>query len=288
MKVNAIVIGAQKCGTSALWKILSSHPEVACHSSGQFPRFYDAEIPAKQLELALQENFDDQDVHGKRIILRDTTIALEGENISHILGFFPETQVILIVREHVARCRSAFTYAKNKGFEKKYIDIDGVLSDWEAGTYERRYPPLLNYIEAGMYTRIIENVLKAVPQDRLLILRADELKNNQQNACSRLFKFLEVGDFVVPQVTANVTGDTRSMRLNNLMRSDGLIKTVVRNILPKYLRLRLMKTVNELNTMPTSSATSLNESERSRLLKIYSKDNYELKHKYNIDFTASW
>ena len=218
-KVRAVVIGAQKCGTSALWEILSQHPELACHSAGQFPRFYDSESPLEELERAMGENFTESQLENKVPVIRDTTIGLEGKEIPNILGYLPDTKVILLVRDHVERCYSAFVYATNKGFENDYSDFDSMLDAWEAGNYVARKPPLLNYIEAGMYGATAEKAVEAVGRENLMVLRADELRNNQNETCARLFEFLSVGYIEIPETIANITGDSRIPFLNKMMRS---------------------------------------------------------------------
>ena len=286
-KVSAIVIGAQKCGTSALWQVLTRHPDIVCHDAGQFPRFYDAKSPEAELKKALLDNYGNKTIEGKTLVLRDTTISLEANRIPEILNYFPNARVILMVRDHIERCRSAFVYAGNKGFETEYKNFDGVLDDWEGGRYKPRFPPLLNYIEAGFYTEIIERVLKAVPKERVIVLRAEDLKSHQRRTCSALFSFLGVADHSIPLLVVNVTGDSRFPLFNKFMRSDGALKKILRKVLTKNLRLKLVSVFGKLNTKSTSTASGLSESQKDRLASIYSADRHALKYSFNIEYTNS-
>ena len=123
-------------------------------------------------------------------------------------------------------------------------------------------------------------------RENLMVLRADELRNNQNETCARLFEFLSVGYIEIPETIANITGDSRIPFLNKMMRSEGNLKKVVRDSLPRSIRISLAKTIGRLNTKKKSSASRITSAQRERLLEIYKLDRQYMRNVYGIEFKS--
>ena len=84
----------------------------------------------------------------------------------------------------------------------------------------------------------------------------------------------------------SITGDSRIPFLNKMMRSEGNLKKVVRDSLPRSIRISLAKTIGRLNTKKKSSASRITSAQRERLLEIYKLDRQYMRNVYGIEFKS--
>jgi hypothetical protein len=272
--VHAVVIGAQKCGTSALWDILSLHDELTCHSEGQFPRFYLKADPIAELDLSLKTLFPNVDTDNEKIVLRDTAIGARSCSVASIISYFPKAKIIFLVRDRAERCFSAFNYARSKGFEDTYAEFDEMVDDWISGNVKDRDPPLLNYIQSGMYADIVGEVIKAASIDRLMVIESRELLEDQSRVCKRLFEFLNIGFIEISSIRSNVSSESRFQYLNSLIRSDGIHKKLFRKVVGREKRMAILRSLRKINSK--DKKWNMTPEQYQRVNSLYGSDKADL------------
>jgi hypothetical protein len=204
------VIGAAKAGTTALFSLLRTHPELYLPESKELPYFA---VPRHDYYSSAAEFY--ADAFGRRGEgLRCGTVtpqylygALLGpppddeppgrsETIvpRRIHDAYPDVRLIAVLRDPVARARSYHRMSRMRGHEHRPFDlaIEQLLEP--SALAESRARPKVNnsYVVLGEYARLLEGYLDVFDRDRLLVLFHDDLERDPAAVCERAFAFLGV------------------------------------------------------------------------------------------------
>ena len=103
-KPNLFILGAPKCGTTALRDYLGSHPEVFSCAPDE-PHFFSTDLVGRSTELSekqyLRKYFSGVKKHHKIIIDKSTWYLYSKNAVSNILRFNPDSKFIVMVRNPV-------------------------------------------------------------------------------------------------------------------------------------------------------------------------------------------
>lgn len=180
-----VVVGAQRAGTTTLFRLLSDHPQLRRptvdkgtgyfdDSYGRGPRWYRAHFP-----LLLP---------GAR---RRTAFECSGYYLFHPLApariarDLPDAQVVVMVRDPVARAYSAHRHELARGFEQLSFaeavsrepgrtagSTEALLADPRATSFAHRHH---SYLQRGEYAGQIRRFVDALGPDRVHVVDADAL-----------------------------------------------------------------------------------------------------------------
>ena len=171
---NLIIIGAMKCGTSSMHNYLDAHPEISM---------------SRQKEL----NFFSFDRHWERGEdwygrLFSSTAAIRGESspsyskfpkVPHVPGriktLIPSARLIYLVRDPVARIVSHYMHLRDDGKEKR--SLNEMLTEFEGN----------HYVECSRYHMQLQQYLDHFSQSQILVVSAEEMKENRQETLRRYF-----------------------------------------------------------------------------------------------------
>jgi len=194
-KVDFIVVGAQKSGTSALHHYLLQHPELSL-SNVKEVHYFDNESeflsePNYDNYHKFFTEFDNNKLHGEL-----TPIYIYWrESIRRIYEYNKKMKIIIVLRNPIHRAYSHWNMERSK--DKEW------LSFYEALTIERlrleEALPLqhrvFSYVDRGYYSKQIKNVWKYFKKENVLILRHELLKYQAPSVLSTIAGFLEISDF---------------------------------------------------------------------------------------------
>ncbi|HVX68364.1 MAG TPA: sulfotransferase [Mycobacteriales bacterium] len=173
------VIGAQKAGTSTLHRLLRQHPEVYMCDPKE-PDFFAADqewARGAEWYAALFAAAGDAVAVGEA----STTYAMYphyGEVVHRLTAAVAEPRLVYILREPLARMRSAYRHGLAGGTETRPIG--------EALTADPRY------LLTSSYALQLERWLRRVPRERILLLSLEQLRDTPEAVMSRLFGFLGI------------------------------------------------------------------------------------------------
>lgn len=215
-----LVLGAQKAGTSTFYAGLCSHPMV---------------LPAIRREVHYFDTHAGRDVGWYRahfashrahraVERRHGTRARTGESSPYYLfhpavperaaRVLPDAQLIVLLRDPVARAVSEYHHAVRHGFERRAIedalDPGGVERDLAHATvaeFDAERGPLRqrSYVARGHYAEQLSRWFAAYPRDRFLVLETPELRTGE--ALRRGLDFLGL-----PQLAVESVGDRNVQR----------------------------------------------------------------------------
>jgi hypothetical protein len=208
LRPNFLVLGAQKAGTTSLYRYLAEHPAVLPASVKEvryFNRFYsrgDAWYLA-HFSLALRGRAVRGRVRVAPAVGEASAVYLFDPRVpQRVHAFAPEMKLIAVLRDPVERAYSHYQMELRWGRET--LPIDEAL-DRE----EEELPRLLekaladpldisdggfprSYVARGRYAEQLERWLRFFPRDQLLVLTSDELGGDPGEVMRRVAQFLDI------------------------------------------------------------------------------------------------
>ena len=245
-KIDLMIIGAQKAGTTSLHKYLCEHPEVEGHFTIEYSYFLIEDEYQKGFNHSLNTFFDLKDKNPKALVAKSALLSINEIGLSKLYKHNKDVTIVFMIREPVERAFSSFNFEKmNGGMQGKSFDDIGksIAAYDEEGVEDSMYRIL---IKLGLYSDHLEKVYKYFPKEQVQIVLFEEFKQQPNRICKSLFQKLDVDDGFVPNInsTHNKTKVVKSKWfaefLLNLRTKNKWIKDIVKSIMPykKFNRLK--------------------------------------------------
>jgi len=225
---NFLVIGAAKCGTTALYEYLSQHPDVFM-SPVKEPRFFalegeplhfggpDAEVTNEvsinELDtyLSLFEGVRDEQAIGEASPL----YLYHPRAPQRIKHYIPNVKMIAILRDPVERAFSGYVMNVMHGREKMSFE-DAVQNEPQRISENWIWG---RYMDVGRYTTQLERYYRHFHREQLRIYLYEDLKTDAAGLMRDVFTYLDVdntftGDF---SVRHNASGIPRNKWLDAII-----------------------------------------------------------------------
>jgi tetratricopeptide (TPR) repeat protein len=200
---NFIILGAQKAGTSSLFKYAIQHPQIIpplrkelefwSRRMNRGLDWYLSQFPAippgKETYISGEAcpGYLDHDVSAERLRAK-----------------FPETKLIVILRNPVDRAYSHYNHwlrrqQETRDFETAIQASFDQLSSGTDGTIDeqRLWNTPHDYLARGVYVVFLKHWMSVFPRDRFLILSNEQLNRDPQATLSQVFDFLELPDAAI-------------------------------------------------------------------------------------------
>lgn len=211
-----LIAGAMRCGTTSLNAYLREHPEISVGQPKEV-HFFDQNYE-RGIDWYLQ-HFPDAD--GSRAVGEATPAYLYFPEVAErIATTLPEVKILLLLRDPVDRAHSHFWHNRSVGREE--LDFaEAIASEPERLERNREYRARYSYLDRGRYGRQLENMLRYIPGERILVQTFDEITSDPTAVYRRTCRFLGVSDDFTPQILGQVTNafvEYRSPRLRDMTK----------------------------------------------------------------------
>lgn len=248
------IVGAPKCGTTALYSYLQQHPDVFMPVRKE-PHFFCPDLPSpghvvdEAEYLAL---FAPAAPH-QRLGEASVYYLYSTEAARRIRAQLPDARIVIMLRDPVAMMYSLHSQRLFEGHED-LDDFEAALaaeSDRRAG---RRIPKygyptgILQYRDVGRFAAQVQRYFDAFGRDRVHVILYDELAADPAAVYASTCEYLGLAPHPLTsyaQVNPNKT--VRSSALRSAVRSD-LLRGIARTLLPRPRRVQLAKLLKKLNT----------------------------------------
>src|ERR1700730_1891318 len=200
MRVDFVIGGTQKGGTSALDSFLRQHPEICMPATKKELHFFDREEDDRDYKK-YHANFQPKPEH--RVIGEASPIYMYWETAPYrIWSYNPKMKWILALRNPVERAFSAWNMETKRGTEK--------LSFKEAIEKEpercREALPLqhrvYSYIDRGFYAHQVRRLFNIFGKNNCLVLLNEDLRTDHLATLRKVFQFLNVDRSLAPAQTS--------------------------------------------------------------------------------------
>lgn len=196
MKLDFLIAGSQKGGTTALWHFLRQHPSIELAECKEIHFFDDEQLDWSALDYtALHSHFS-----GRSGVVRGeaTPIYLYWQpSLRRIQAYHPAIRLIFIFRDPVMRAWSQWRMESGRGNETLTFSRairegrERLVSGGELPGQHRVY----SYVERGFYAAQLDQAFALFPAEQILLLRQQDLLASHADTLDRICRFLGVPHF---------------------------------------------------------------------------------------------
>lgn len=182
---NLVVIGAMKCGTTALHGHLDAHPQIAMSRPKELNFFFgagaDATAPWSAGNWSRGVSW-----YGSHF---DAAVPVRGESspgytspdhpcvAERMAATIPDARLLYLVRDPIARALSQYDHHRSDGTERR--DLAEALTD-----------PASQYLSRGRYHERLLPFLAHYPREQILIVPQEDLRHDPAVTLRRIFRFV--------------------------------------------------------------------------------------------------
>lgn len=225
-----ILAGAPRCGTTAVYDVLTTHPDVYLPEKKEQWFFYADDVWAKGAEW-YAEQFA---AHGGAVAVGEATPLYYAcdDAMKRMAAVVPDALVLLVLREPVARAVSHYWFNVRKSKEELSFE-EAVVCDLDGSRPWKLARGAHNYVTLGKYDVHYERVLRYFPKDRVHVILLDDLVAEPHTVFDSLWRFLDVAPMDVDALpNSNADKWIRSRSMQSLYKDSGL-KRLARTLLPE-------------------------------------------------------
>ena len=292
-KPNFLIIGAQKCGTDALYHALQQHPDIAM-SPNKEPFFFlmdgrlpDYRLPGPRYVNRLVYDWDAYQqlfagAEGKRAIGEASAIYLSSyfpeKTAARIHERIPDAKLIALVRQPAERAYSAYNFYRARDFEPLASFAEALAA--EPARIQANDTPDFRYRMNGFYDANLKPYYDIFPREQIRVYLFEEWNADPAGTLRSIFRFLDVDENAPIGVERrNVTHRYRSQQLHRFLARPGRFGTRLHRFLPAGLRSRLDRW-NQMQLPPMSPEIwrELTEGYREDILNLQACIGRDLSH----------
>jgi hypothetical protein len=220
-----LLIGAAKCGTSALHAALARHPGLFLADPKE-PKFFLTDGPPPESgggpgDVATWREHVWRRADYEALFAQAPPTALCGESTvfylydlaaqRRIRRLLPHARLIALLRDPVERAHSNWAHLRAAGLEPE-ADFTAAL-DLEPARIAAGWAHFWHYAAQGRYGEQLDHLFTLFPREQVLLLRYRELRDAPAQTADRVCRFLGVDTGVIRQVPRHnvrpdVTGRT--------------------------------------------------------------------------------
>ncbi len=187
MKLDFLIIGSQKAGTTSIFEVLKNHAEIFMPPEKELNYFFDEKL-YKKGEDFYHSYFSDAQ-YGKVLGEASPGYIVHPKAARRIHAYNPNIKLILTVRNPIDRAYSQYWHKRRNlnifnefEYYLKYLNFESYKKG-SNGLFSR-----------GFYIDYIEEYLRYFTIEQLLILDFDELKSDPQSFFNKITSFIGTED----------------------------------------------------------------------------------------------
>lgn len=249
---DTFVVGAGRCGTTALYRFLGRHPQIEVGRQ-KSPNHFATGIPQPAWEtpaaVAMARHWiadraeyealfrpDD----ATRAVIDVSPVYLQAMAVpERIHAARPDARIIAVLRDPARRAVSHFLGRRRDGIEPPSASLQETLTAQATGPLPTDVA-FGHYVGAGQYHHFLSPYLELFGRDRVLVLFHDDLVADPDATLDRVFRFLDVDPDIDVRTDdtdrPNRTGEIRSPARRWLWTRSNRLRTAVRPLLPERVR----------------------------------------------------
>ena len=232
MKANLFILGAPKCGTTALSGYLAQHPNI-CMSVPKETNFFCTDFTKIKNHPLL--GFKDIDEYHNRCfphfekhhkVICDSTVwnLYSKKAIKNIIDYNSDANFIVMLRNPVDMVFSLHNmyvglgFEKNRDFLNAFNRSDKELNNLDSNKLDNQ---LLEYKKVALFSEQLNHLYNYVPKRNVKVLIHEDFLSDTQGIYQDVLDFLELPKVESIDFTrVNVQRKIKSPLLANLLRSE--------------------------------------------------------------------
>jgi len=300
LNISAMIVGAEKAGTSALIAHLGSfqniHIPMASGSqldlefASEFPHFLsDNNNHVTDLNEVLRQSLPrDFDPVQHYIVAKNVGLCTDRAAMGRLNVHSPGVKVVFLLREPISRAMSSHRYQLFRGAEK---EADFSRAAEECLEDLRIADRHIDYLRRGLYARQVADLIEEFGTSNCLFLRFEDIVGDSADGLSRVCDFIGLESALSNNVEkVNAAKEPRSLVLAALLYRENAAKRLLRRLVPLKARIRLASTFRRLNSRPASPKTSsaMTSEIKARLHAYFREDLARTESLTGLDLLKGW
>ncbi|EIT69415.1 MULTISPECIES: sulfotransferase family protein [Hydrocarboniphaga] len=201
---NTFIVGAPKCGTTALAQYLAEHPQVF-FSDPKEPFFWSADYKGLADQHALGTLDDYLALFQKageqhRVVAEGSTNTLRSDcAVERIVAFDPRARFVAMLRDpvdvaHAFHMEQVYVLNEDEPDFETAWRMQDRRAQGHAIPRACRAPQFLQYGAIGRYGEQVENLLRHVSRDAVLFIRFEDFRDDPARIYRQTLAFLGLDD----------------------------------------------------------------------------------------------
>ncbi len=185
-----VCIGAQKAGTSTLYRLLRDHPEIRIPPDKEVPIF-DREVTDAEVDAYMAGHFAGAT---ERCGTVTPHYMFSPEIADRMRRYVPDALIIALLRDPVTRAFSHYRMNVRRGHEVRTFDdaVSAQIAAWDSGSAEDPHSEVDTYVRRGHYAPLLTRWFEQFGPARVLVLFTDDLDRSTFTAVREVERFLGV------------------------------------------------------------------------------------------------
>jgi hypothetical protein len=266
------IVGAPKCGTTAMASYLGQHPEIFMPVAKEL-HFFGSDLDYRRRRPTTAEYLAAfaSARNAKRAGEASVGYIYSERAPQEILEFSPGADILIMLRDPVEMIQSQHAQELFMG-QENVEDLEAALAAEPERLRGHRIPPgstqpyLLRYTWIVRYADHVERYLDAFGRDRVHVTLFEDFERDTPSAYADVLRFLGCDTGFSPAFpVVNKRKGVRSSTLQGIVRDPpGAFRSAARRTLPLGARVRLRNVVYRLNARP-ATISPMSDATRRRL-----------------------
>ncbi len=232
---NLFIVGAQRSGSTYLRNILNDHYEVQMTKASKVePKFFlKKKINIKQKEFYEQKYYSKKRKNIKYLGEKSTSYIEHSYALKNIKKFYPDAQILVILRNPTLRAYSNYRFSKKNCLEKNSFKLSLELESKRL--LDNNFNTSVNpyaYKKRGVYIKYIRELYKIYKKEQINLIIYEEFINNI-NEIQKLYKLLSIDSDVIPKSIdkkINTTIKSEDVDIDTLIYLDNYFKESIKQL----------------------------------------------------------
>lgn len=279
MKPNFFIVGAPKCGTTAMNEYLKSHPDIFMAEKKEMHFF--GEDLEKRFRITEKDYLDEfRNATGKKIIGEASVWYLFSKTAAEeIKRYSPGAKILIMLRNPVEllySLHSQHLYDGNENIEDFAtairFDKDRAIGLKDPGSVDfLKLPP---YIDSVLFANQVKRYFDVFGKENVYVVLYDDLASDTTAVVTNVIEFLGLPvDIDIDPRVINANKQIRNFKLHRLLKKPpGFLRKIVRLLLPsKQLRHKIMSRAFK-NNIVIEKREPMDENLRNELKMLLADD----------------
>lgn len=283
MLPNFLIIGAAKAGTTTLYDIFKTHPNIFVSAKKEL-NFFSIGIKSKSID-EYAKNFD-KSAGFSAVGEASPSYFYTPGTAENIKQYLPDVKLIAVLRNPIERFYSDFKYCQLfghnlEGLPDSFYDL--TVKDVIEFESNQWFNPLI-LLKKGLYHYHLCNFYDKFPKSNIKILLFEKMIKEFEKTMNDIQGFLGVKMLKISNIQKNSGGVPRSGLLLNLVNKKFPVKTKLAGMIGFQRAGELKEKLLRANIKKQKSKSQKNKVLNEFLTSFYAEDIQKLSNLFKQDF----
>lgn len=286
-KIDVMIVGAQKAGTTSLLRYLGEHPDCISHAQKEFTYFTDPVEYEDGPDIAYKKYFSHASYKGKKVISKNAGLFTNEDGLKRLRSNNPDCTIVIILRNPVERTYSSFLMEKNAGATFEFSELPDLMKVNLGKGNKWEYEFMIDF---SLYVKHLKKLYQYFAKEQIRIVLFDELKQEPLRICKEIFEKIGVDPSFNPNVEVkhNTTQKARSSTyakvLKKLLNNENPLKKTIKKVIPGNKVSKYGELLRDVN-VKSGTHQPMDEEIRKYFVDFFKPHNKELEQLIGIDLS---